>query len=42
MSTYAAKQFLLEEQRKGRKYFTNCDNIDEEGRCLGHEVTIEN
>lgn len=36
MSTYSAKKFLMEEQAKGKKYFTGCDNESSEGKCLGH------
>ena len=35
--TESAKKFLREEQSKGKKYFTGCDNVDSNGKCLGHE-----
>ena len=37
MSTHSAKKFLLNQQAKGKKYFTGCNNETEEGRCGGHE-----
>ena len=40
LSTREAKRFLREELAKGKKYLVggNCDNVSDEGRCLGHEV----
>ena len=37
LSTKTAKKILKEEQAKGKKYFTGCDNVDVDGKCLGHE-----
>ena len=41
MSSKAAKAMLRDEQAKGKKYFCGCDNVDIEGKCLGHAEIIK-
>ena len=40
LSTIRAKRLLIEELAKGKKYLVsdNCNNVDADGRCLGHDV----
>ena len=40
LSTRRAKRLLREELAKGKKYLVsgNCDNVDADGRCLGHDT----
>lgn len=30
---------LKAQKKKGKRWFTGCDNEDDEGQCKGHEIT---
>lgn len=36
LSPGEARAFLRQEQSKGFKYFTGCDNRNDDGSCAGH------
>lgn len=31
------REFLSKKAEQGRSYFTGCDNVGADGRCLGHD-----
>lgn len=35
---YAAIKSLIKAQKNGQKFYTGCENVDENGSCKGHIV----
>lgn len=33
-------QFVREHRAAGHRYFSPCDNVDAEGRCIGHKDNL--